>query len=301
MNRKVLVTGSNGFIGNHVCSYLQSHGIFVIGMGRRNASKGNTDDYVQCNLLNDSVVEKLGEERCSEIDAVVHLAADMRHEPYTVDVTMTNCGGTQKLLELCEEQRIPKFLQLSSLPVIGKPQKHPITEEHAIRPPTVYHVTKYTQELLAEYANYTFGLQTMSFRISAPIGLGMNSKTIFPVFINKALRGEELTLLGKGTRKQTYIHVRDIAKALYLALESDGQGVYNLSSYNLYSNYELARKCIEVLGSKSDIVFLDKDDPMDDYTWDVSLQKIIMDIHFKPEVGMEDAIREYANAIIEKE
>ena len=54
----------------------------------------------------------------------------------------------------------------------------------------------------------------------------MNMKTIFPVFVNKALKNENLVLSGAGTRKQTYIHVDDISQAIEKALISNAQGVY---------------------------------------------------------------------------
>lgn len=295
--KRVLVTGSNGFIGSHVASYLRKKGYYVIGLGRSDISKNELDDYVCCDLATDKVNQIFEILKVDKIDAMIHLAADMRHEPFTTEVVGANCVGTQKLLELCEKKNVPVFVQLSSLPVIGKPAIHPITEEHPLAPPTVYHVTKRTQELLANYADYTFGLRTVSFRISAPIGKGMNPKTIFPVFVNKALRNEDLLLSGKGTRKQTYVHVLDIAQAIEKAIISNAHGVYNLASYNLLSNYELAKKCIEITNSTSKIVYTGKDDPMDNYIWDVSLDKIKKEIGYEPQISIDMAIKEYASIL----
>lgn len=291
---RVLVTGSNGFIGSHVCAWLRAQGCYVIGLGRRPEAKTPCDEYVCCDLVTPQVshiFESLNE---STVDAVVHLAADMRHEPYAVQVVSSNCVGTQRLLELCEEKKIPVFVQLSSLPVIGSPVQHPITEAHPLKPPTVYHVTKHTQEMLAEYASYTFGLRTVSFRICSPVGEGVNPKTIFPTFVRNAVNDTDLRLYGKGTRKQTYIHVLDIAQAILKAICSQAQGVYNLASYNLISNYDLAQKCIRETGSSSRIVFTGNEDPMDDLVWDVSIEKAKRDMGYEPSISVEYAIRELA-------
>ena len=292
--KKVLVTGSNGFIGSHVVKWLRDKDYYVIGLGRNKESKTLVDEYVCCDLASLNATEILSKISEKGLDAVVHLAADMRHEPDTVQVVVANCSGTQKLLEMCESSNVSTFVQLSSLPVIGKPIQHPITEEHPLDPPTVYHVTKRTQELLANYAYKKFGVRTVSFRISAPVGIGMNMKTIFPVFVNKALNNENLVLSGEGTRKQTYIHVDDISQAIEKALISKAQGVYNLGSHNLLSNYELAKICVETLNSGSDIMFSGKPDPMDDYIWNVSLEKIQNDIGYIPKVSIESAIQELA-------
>lgn len=294
---KILLTGSNGFIGTHVCRYLREQGCYVIGIGRSESAKTPCDEYVCCDLFTDKVAAIFDETKVDTVDAVIHLAADMRHEPFEVDVVKNNCTGTQRLIELCEEKKIPVFVQLSSLPVIGLPEEHPITEAHPIHPPTVYHITKHMQELLAEYATYTHSLRTASFRICSPVGEGDNPKTIFPTFVRKALNNEDIVLYGKGTRKQTYIHAKDIAIALWKAINSDAQGVYNLASYNLISNIDLAKRCVELLGSSSEIKFADNVDPLDEVVWDVSIEKLKADTGFEPTMSIDDAIIDVANAM----
>lgn len=292
----VLVTGSNGFIGSHTVEYLKNKGCYVIGLGRKEKATCAVDQYISCDVDSEELANRF--QSCVEtttIHGVVHLAADMRKEPYGVEIVSHNCVGTQRLLELCEKYQVNSFVQVSSLPVIGKPMEHPITEEHPLQPPTVYHATKVMEELLANYADYHHGLRTVSFRISAPMGPRMNEKTIFPTFVRNAMENKDLILSGRGTRKQSYVHASDIAQAIYLALISENaHGVYNLSSENLLSNYELAKKCIEVLQSKSEIKFSGQDDYMDDYCWDVSLEKIRKDLGYEPQIHMEQAICELA-------
>ena len=292
----VLITGANGFIGKHVVSRLNRSGFYTIGLGRRPVSDSEANEYICCDLGSDEVKDiPLKVSGMRHIDGVIHLAADMRREPHNVHVVIDNCGGTQRLLEMCEAEGIPVFLQLSSLPVIGRPLFKPITEDHPLAPPTVYHATKIMEELLAGYADHYRGLRTASFRISAPVGIGMNEKTIFPTFIRKALKNEDLVLQGKGSRKQTYIHVNDIADALILALNKpDARGVYNLSSYNLLSNYELADRVIRVLSSQSQITFSGSEDPYDNDIWEVSLKRIHDDLGYEPQITIDTAITELA-------
>ena len=293
---KILVTGSNGFIGSNLCRYLKKQGCGVIGLDLAPASRIDAvDEYVECDLSTEKTAHILDGR---QVDALVHLAADMRHAPYEIDVVRNNCVGEQRLLELCEERKVPVFVQLSSLPVIGRPVEHPITEKHPLHPPTVYHATKRMMELLADYAFYTHGLRTVSFRICAPVGVGMNQKTIFPTFIRNALAAQDIVLFGKGTRQQTYIHVNDIAQAIYKAILSEkAQGVYNLGSYNLLSNKDLARKCVETLRSDSKIVFNGQPDPMDGDVWDVSIDRVKEDTGYEPAVSIEEAILEQAEAL----
>lgn len=291
---KVIVTGSNGFIGRNVCEWLRDNTNWIIcGLGRRSQSESQMHEYVQCNLDNEDDVRYLEREHMSDVDAVIHLAADMRREPHNVEVVASNCVGTQRLLEACEHAGVRVFMQLSSLPVIGSPIQHPITEDHPLRPPTVYHATKIAEELLAGYADYARGIRAASFRICAPVGLGMKETTIFPTLARRAAFGEEIILYGEGTRKQTYIHVDDIAQALYKSIVSErAHGVYNLASENLISNYDLARMCIDVAGSSSQIRFSGSPDQEEGLVWDVSIERLKSDTGFAPVVGIEECVRE---------
>lgn len=291
---KVIVTGSNGFIGRNVCRWLKNKTDWCIcGLGRRLQSESLVDEYVKCDLDNADDIAIVERDYLNMADAVIHLAADMRREPHNVDVVMSNCVGAQRLLEACERAGVRTLVQLSSLPVIGPPLSHPITEEHPLRPPTVYHATKVAEELLAGYADYARGVRTASLRICAPIGIGVKESTIFPTFARRAVMGEDLILYGRGTRKQTYIHVDDIAQALYKTILSEkAHGVYNLASENLISNYELARLCIETAGSKSQIEFAGHSDPEEGLIWDVSIERLKSDTNYSPVVGIGDCVRE---------
>lgn len=295
----ILVTGSNGFIGSNVCGYLKKQGCHVVGLdlGETRAAHSDVDEYIQCDLSSEKTAHIFDG---FQADAVVHLAADMRHDSpeSEIEVVYHNCVGMQRLLGACEAHHVPVLVQLSSLPVIGRPAQHPITEEHPIKPPTVYHATKHMQEVLANYASYTHGLRTVSYRISAPVGVGMNQRTIFPIFVRRALMGEDIVLYGSGSREQTYVHVDDIAQAIYKAILSEkAQGVYNLGSHNRLSNAELAEKCVKVLNSSSRIVYNGQEDPQDSDVWDVSLERVQRDTGYEPAVPIEYAIEEQARVL----
>ena len=69
----VLVTGSNGFIGTHVCRYLKDKGMYVIGMGRRAEATSKVDEYVCCDMSSDDIFE-IPNKVSVKIDAVIHKA-----------------------------------------------------------------------------------------------------------------------------------------------------------------------------------------------------------------------------------
>lgn len=303
----VLISGSNGFIGHHVATYFAGRGWTVLGLGRKSiaATPEYVMQYISCVLGEYDTLVKLKQMISDKnIDVIVHLAADMRKEPYATDVIRANCIGTQQLLELAHDFGIPVMLQLSSLPVIGTPCIHPIMENHPLRPQTVYHITKCMNELQLQYAAQHYGMRTAWLRISAPLGIGMNEHTIFPTFVKNALVGKPLCLYGNGSRQQDYIYVKDIAKALYLAaINPSVRGCYNLTGGDelLISNKELAATCIRVLNSNSSIEYVDALDPSDNEIWDASIERAVNDFGFQPCATLEDVILEYANALQKEE
>lgn len=52
---RILLTGSNGFIGSHVCKYFREQGCYVVGLGRSPQAKTECDEYVSCDLFSDKV------------------------------------------------------------------------------------------------------------------------------------------------------------------------------------------------------------------------------------------------------
>lgn len=290
---RILITGSNGYIGAHACEVF-GEANYVIGVGRKAKSSTVTNEYICCDFATDNVKKKLETIFEKGIDVVLHLAADNRREPFGIDVIKSNCIGTQALLELSEEYNTKAFIQLSSVPVIGSPREIPITLKHSLEPPTIYHATKRMQELLADYASRKTGLRCMSIRIPSPMGPGVNPRYIFPTFIRQAIKGEDIKIYGEGSRKQTYVHVKDICRALEQAIESDAQGVYLLGSPYLISNYDLAKKVIEVLESKSKIVFTGQEDIYDGQSWEIDYSPLKEDIGYLPKIGLEEMILEYS-------
>ncbi|WP_251391965.1 NAD-dependent epimerase/dehydratase family protein [Mediterraneibacter agrestimuris] len=292
---KFLVTGSNGYIGKHACEYLRNKKNYIIGTGRKEYSVSEIDQYIQCDFANDEIKAKLkGIFECG-LDGIFHIAADNRKEPHGIEVIKSNCIGTQALLELAQEYGVNSFIQLSSVPVIGSPKELPITPKHSLEPPTIYHATKCLQELLADYAYRSAGLRTVSIRIPSPMGIGVNPHYIFPTLIRKAMHGDDIELYGTGSRKQTYVHVLDICKAMENAFYRDNcHGTYVLGSPHLISNKDLAELVVQILDSDSIIKYTGIPDIYDNQCWKIDYQPMVEEIGYHPETSLEEMILEYS-------
>lgn len=287
----ILITGSNGFVGKNLVERLRKNH-YVIGTGTRSSSAVQVDRYIKWDLAYEEIPNELQK---MKIDVIIHAAASIDMNDDSRELILSNCVGTHKIFILNQILNTKLSILVSSVPVVGIPQKERISEDLQVNPFSMYHVTKVTQELMLKQLE-KYGIRNVNLRIPSPIGPGMQEKTILPVFIRQAMRNQDIVLSGKGTRKQNYLDVRDLARAVELLIDSPASGTYNIGAEYPISNVELAELCISQLNSKSQICFSGKEDLADEQVWDISTDKLNTIIDFKQEYSIEDSIRDiYAN------
>lgn len=284
---KILVTGSNGFIGKYICEKLKKNHK-VTGVGTKENSGVSGIDYIQTNIESVDFVNKISK-KIKKCDIIIHLAALIDKEDFNDNLINVNCKGSLHIVELAKEIGVKKIIHSSGLPVIGKPIIFPITEDHPINPHTLYHITKLTSEYIINLSS-KYGIKPINLRIPSPIGPEMNEKTLLPTLLIHCLNNEPIIIYGKGLRKQNYIDVRDIAETIDDIVNLDIDGTYNITSEEVISNIDLAKLCIKMTSSKSKIIFNGKEDPEDDYCWKTSIDKAKKDFSFKPKYSLNDSI-----------
>lgn len=289
----ILITGINGFVGKNIARYLMtSHNI--IGVGTKDECVLNIFKYVKWNLAEEKIPQEL---LSCKIDVIIHAAASLSKNDFDENLIYTNCLGAHKIFTLCKECGCNLSILVSGVPIIGQPKEKAINEETSIQPLTMYHATKASQEMILNQL-IKYGIKHVNLRVPSPIGMDMPIKTIVPIFVDKVLKNEDILLYGKGTREQNYIDVRDIANALELIIKNGNiSGTYNIGAENTISNYNLARKCIELTNSKSQIKFADKDDPTDNQVWNIDCSKLKHDIGFSTKYTLDDTLKDIADFI----
>lgn len=282
----VLVTGSNGFVGGIIAEHLkQKH--YIIGVGTKEKSSHTVDRYIRWDIARDEINEDLLPDR---IDVIIHAAANKDIDDASLDLSYVNCLGTQRVFNLALKKEVDKVFYISGAPIIGTPVVHPITEDHPEQPNTMYHATKLAGEVLLNPLN-KHGIENINLRVSSPIGPEMPVKSILPLFIKKVMAGENVTINGKGTRRQNYIDVRDIAKTIEKNFEkNDIAGTYLMTSDTTLSNVELAQKCINIIGGSSIIEYTGQPDISDGQNWDYDNAYVKAKLGFKQSYDIDDSI-----------
>jgi len=293
---RVLLTGASGFVGGACASHLARRGLEVVGLSRRRPGNSALAEELQADLGSPGAAEAIAA-ATAPCEAIVHAAASVEIGSDPVELILANCLGTQQALALGRAWGVRQFVFLSSVPVVGRPTGSPILESHQVAPETPYHATKAFGELLVA-TEAAAGHAGVSLRLSAPVGPGMPDDRILPVFVRRAVRDESLRVHGRGTRRQNYVDVRDVAAAVEGALERDVTGVFNVAGQDAISNRELAQLCVRELDSHS-AVELTGDDPEEGLAWEISIEKAARELGYVPHQSIEDSIHDIAAAIRE--
>ena len=311
---KYLVTGGAGFIGSHLVENLIKRGDQVVIL--ENFSTGVIDNLAAVegkykletgSILDKSVVDRL----VSQSDYVVHLAAilgvfNIVNNP--LESLKTNLQGSEIVLEVADKYKKP-FLLASTSEVYGKNSKVPLNEEddriigHPLKSRWAYSEAKAVDESLAYFYYLENDLPVRIVRFFNTVGprqLGHYGMVV-PRFVSAALKNEPLSVYGSGDQIRCFCHVTDAVKALLLVMDSDkavGQ-VFNVGNSSQISIMELAKKVIEITGSKSGIEKIAYEKAYPEGFEDMQrrvpdISKIKQVLGWEPEINLDQIIKDIA-------
>lgn len=270
---RMLVTGGAGFIGSHLCERLLNEGHEVICLDNFfTGSKRNIlhlmDDH-RFELIRHDVTEPI----LLEVDRIFNLAcpASPIHYQYNpVKTTKTSVMGAINMLGLAKRVKA-RILQASTSEVYGDPQVHPQPETYwgnvntlGIR--SCYDEGKRVAETLMMDYHRQNNVDVRIIRIFNTYGPKMaeNDGRVVSNFILQALRGEDITVYGKGEQTRSFCYVADLVEGMLRMMDCpDFTGPVNLGNPCETTIHEFAEKIISLTGSRSRIVYkpLPADDP----------------------------------------
>jgi nucleoside-diphosphate-sugar epimerase len=278
---RIAVTGASGFVGAALCHHLESRGHELACISRRGPVVGNLES---CEFASEIAAA------IPACETIVHCGARIEKDILSQPMLLANTLGTQSVIRLAQQWRSSTLIYISSLQVIGLPTQLPIDESHPINPATAYHASKLFGEHLVRLASSNT-LRSVSLRVSAPIGPKMPGDRILTVFARNALEGKAITVAGQGSRSQNYVDVRDVARAVELAMMSKSEGVFNIGGASSITNIELAQLCVMLAGSRCEIKLSGTPDPEEGIRWEVSLARAKSLLGYAPAHTLEDSIQ----------
>jgi UDP-glucuronate decarboxylase len=299
---KILVTGGAGFLGSHLCERLVGEGHDVICVD--NFYTGGKDNIRH--LLGKPSFELLRHDVTFplyvEVEQIYNLAcpaSPIHYQRDPVQTTKTSVHGAINMLGLAKRTRA-RILQASTSEVYGDPEVHPQPEGYwgrvnPIGPRSCYDEGKRCAETLFfdYYRQHQLDIKVV--RIFNTYGPRMhpNDGRVVSNFIVQALRGEDLTLYGKGTQTRSFCYVDDLIDALVrmMGTARGFTGPVNVGNPGEFTMLALAEMVLRLTGAKSKLKYLPapEDDPMQRQP-DIALAKD--KLGWAPRVALEDGLKE---------
>ena len=266
-NKKVLVTGSDGFIGSHLVESLLDEGCDIKAFVFYNSfnSWGWLDTLPKNKLKNIEIFT--GDVRdpngvrvaVKDVDVVFHLAALIGipfscHSPDSyID---TNIKGTLNILQACREYNSERVIVTSTSEVYGTAQYVPIDEKHPLRGQSPYSASKIGADKIAESFYHSFGTPVVIARPFNTYGPRQSARAVIPTIITQLLNSSREVRLGSLSPTRDLNYVTDICSG-FIALakcdEAIGKEV-NIGSGNEISIGELAKLISSLVDTEVKIV-----------------------------------------------
>ncbi len=263
---RCLVIGANGFIGSHIVDKLVEAGYLVRAFDRFsrepqfNSSKNI--EIIKGDFFDDMAVSRA----LKNIEYVFHsfsatTPSTADSDPYT-DVS-SNLLRNIQLFEKSVEAGVNKVIYVSSGGAIygNIAEDKVVSEDDAPDPVSPYGIGKLASEHYLAYFKRKHGLDYVSFRLSNPYGprqVTKNSQGVVPLFINKMLNNEEITVIGDGSSTRDYIYIEDAASMMTAAFQSAEHHIYNLGRGKQTSINEIVSTLKELLNKEPIILNVDE-------------------------------------------
>ena len=273
--KRVLVTGGAGFLGSHLCDRLISDGNDVICLDNLFTGSKENIRHLLDNPHFEFIRHDVTDPIQLEVDQIYNLACPASPPHYQYDpvkTAKTSVYGAIHMLDLAKSKKA-RILQASTSEVYGDPEVHPQPESYrgcvnTIGIRSCYDEGKRMAETLFFDYHRQYGVEIKVIRIFNTYGPRMNPEDgrVVSNFIVQALRGEDITMYGDGTQTRSFCYVDDLIDGMVRLMNSpaDFTGPVNIGNPGEFTMLELARKVIDMTGSKSQIVFrpLPSDDPL---------------------------------------
>jgi len=270
-NKRVLITGSNGFIGQHLIKSLCDTDILAF-------------DVQDGDIVNHDI-------QAENISHIYHLAArtsapESWDIPY--DYYNTNIMGTVNMLELCRKHNAS--LSFISTYPYGTPQYIPINETHPTAPNTVYNHSKCLAEDICSFYATHYDVPITILRLFNVYGEGQSDKFLIPHIVKQALFEPNIEVMDLEPQRD-YVYISDVIDALLLSQNGTGFRVYNVGSGETKSVKEVCECVNLVLGEKKSIVSKEKRRKNEVTNIVSDISKIRSELGWTPKVSFDNGMK----------
>jgi len=299
---RIVVAGAAGFIGSHFCDRLLAEGHTVVALDNYLTGSPANLQHLKREprfTFREQDITKLFSVD-GDVDGVANLASPASPKDYLehpIETLLVGSVGTRNLLEVAREKEA-RFLLTSTSECYGDPQVHPQVETYwgnvnPVGPRSCYDESKRFAEAMTMAYHRKHGVRTNIARIFNTYGprMKLNDGRVVPAFLDSALRGEAITVFGKGTQTRSFCYVSDLVDGLYRLMMSEERYPVNLGNPHEMTILQFAEYIQGLTGSRSQIEHrpLPEDDPKQRKP---DISKAAEVLGWKPVVELEDGLRQ---------
>ena len=265
--KKVLVTGSDGFIGSHLVESLMEEGCQVKAFVYYNSFNSwgwldtlSKDKLAKIEIFAGDIRDPNGVRTAmKDIDVVFHLAALIAipfsyHSPDSyID---TNVKGTLNIIQAARDLGVERVLVTSTSEVYGTALYIPIDEKHPRQPQSPYSASKIGADSIADSFFRSFDLPLTIVRPFNTYGPRQSARAVIPTIITQLLNGKEEIKLGDITPTRDLLFVKDTVNGFIEIAKSDsliGEDC-NIATQSEISVGDLAQELIKQINPNAKII-----------------------------------------------
>lgn len=202
------------------------------------------------------------------------------------------------------KQKIKKFLFCSTDEIYGTAYEIKHTEKTTLPNPTnPYSASKAAAEMYCFAYLHSYKLPIVISRMNNVYGINQHHEKVIPKFVKRLSQGLLPQLQGSGLQKRTFLHSTDAAKGLFTVFREGKVGeVYNIGADKEITIRELAERIVNIINeyavTKFELIFpFIENRPMNDFSYDLSIEKIEKELGWKAEIQFEDGLEEVVKAL----
>ena len=328
MSRDILITGGAGFIGGHLAEALLKHGDRVTAVDSLNGyydiglkeetlqilqsyneeadttGKPPIFTFHKCLIENETdlrgVFQKAYEKKQGKpaFDCVVHLAAQagVRYSvEHPAEVMILNVIGTQRVLDMAKEFKVPYVVASSSSSVYGMSSVTPFSEDQPCnKPVSPYAASKRANEMQAHAWHHLTNIPVTMLRFFTVYGpRGRPDMAAFQ-FIDKITKGEAIDKFGDGSAIREFTFVDDIVHGIMLSIQhvpaGNGFRIINLGGGAMHTLNEFIATIEKHIG-KSAVINQKPNQPGDMFITSACLKLAKAELGFEPKISLDQGIR----------
>ena len=309
MNKRILVTGSAGFIGFHLAKSLLDDGFEVLGIDNLNNYYDPKLKHARIDLLTpyenftfskldiadfDSLTQTF---QSFKPDKVVNLAAQAGVR-YSLEnphaYIQANVAGFMNILECCRHNKVKGLIYASSSSVYGGNTKIPFSVGDRVdNPVSLYAATKKTNELIAYTYSHLYGLHTTGLRYFTVYGPWGRPDMAMFLFTDKIIKGEPIQVFNQGNMKRDFTYINDIISGTKAAIDKNYKcEVFNLGNHRSEELMDVVQLIEDNLGKKAEINFqpMQLGDVKESYA---DIKKSIEMLRYEPTTNVDVGISKF--------